>query len=80
MFQDQNHNSQTRTLAGFLYSVSRSAQGEYWPLYVGSNSIGSSVACSIVLEDVSVSEIHADLVIRKMQNKGLFAYVQDQPS
>ena len=80
LFPDTN----PKPVMGFLYSVSRTSLGEYWPLYVGPNSIGRSPECGIRLEEASVYENHAVLVIRKMQNNGenagIFVYLQDTGS
>lgn len=71
----------TKPLLGFLYSVSRTSYGEYWPLYQGSNSIGSSNECDIVLKEGTVSKQHAELVVRKMKNSGdVDAAIIDQRS
>ena len=32
-----------KPIIGFLYSISRSGHGEFWPLRIGSNSIGRAV-------------------------------------
>lgn len=73
-----------KPILGFLYSVSRTPYGEYWPLYVGPNSIGRGSENSICLSETSVSEKHATIVIRKMQkqgsNNGIFVFVQDNGS
>lgn len=57
-----------KPVAGFLYSISRQGIGEYWPLYLGQNTIGSSMKCDICLREGTVSSEHAVLVIRKMKN------------
>ncbi|MBO7285218.1 MAG: FHA domain-containing protein [Alistipes sp.] len=57
-----------KPLVGFLYSVSRGEMGEYWPLYIGQNSIGTSPNCDICLKEATVSQDHALFVIRKMKN------------
>lgn len=83
-FTSQDKNSDGKPVMGFLFSVSKTAIGEYWPLYVGPNTIGRGSACSICLNEESVSENHATLVIRKMQNKGessgVFVFIQDTGS
>lgn len=58
----------SKPVIGFLYSVSRMGFGEYWPLHVGSNSIGRSPDCEVNLLEATVSEQHAILVIRIMKN------------
>lgn len=57
-----------KPVAGFLYSISRQGIGEYWPLYLGQNTIGSSPNCNICLCEGTVSNEHAVLVVRKMKN------------
>lgn len=57
-----------KPIVGFLYSISRKGVGEYWPLYIGPNKIGRSNTSDICLSEGSVSEQHAELVIRKMKN------------
>lgn len=70
-----------KPIMGFLFSVSRTEKGEYWPLYIGQNTIGRGVESSIVLREATVSEKHATLVVRKMQSQGkengVFVYIQD---
>lgn len=56
-----------KPVVGFLYSVSRTAVGEFWPLHVGQNTIGQSPTCDIVLPEGTVSAEHAVLVVRKMK-------------
>lgn len=73
-----------KPILGFLYSVSRTAYGEYWPLYVGPNAIGRGDKNAICLSEASVSDNHATLVIRRMQNNGenngIFVFLQDTGS
>lgn len=57
-----------KPVAGFLYSISRQGIGEYWPLYLGQNTIGSSPKCDICLREGTVSGEHAVIVVRKMRN------------
>lgn len=58
----------SKPVIGFLYSVSRMGFGEYWPLHVGSNSIGRKPDCDVSLQEATVSEQHAILVVRIMKN------------
>lgn len=73
-----------KPIFGFLYSVSKDSCGEYWPLYLGANKIGRSADANVRLLEASVSDLHATLVIRQMQNKGedagLFVFIQDTGS
>lgn len=57
-----------KPIVGFLYSISKSSAGEFWPLRIGSNSIGRSAECDICLGEATVSEQHAVLVVRQMKN------------
>lgn len=62
-----NVNNQ-KPIVGFLYSISKSASAEFWPVRIGSNSIGRSNDCDISLGEATVSEQHAILVVRQMKN------------
>ena len=63
---------------GFLYSISRKGIGEYWPLHLGTNTIGRSDDNDIVLLEKSVSEHHATLSIKQMKSTGkLIASIRD---
>jgi pSer/pThr/pTyr-binding forkhead associated (FHA) protein len=70
-----------KPILGFLYSVSKDYAGEYWPLYLGANTIGRGEDYSISLNEGTVSQRHATIVIRQMQNQGehagLFVFIQD---
>lgn len=57
-----------KPVVGFLYSISRTAAGEYWPLYQGQNTIGKSPNCDIQLLEGTVSQEHAVVMVRKMKN------------
>ena len=57
-----------KPIIGFLYSISKSTAGEFWPLRIGSNSIGRSADCDVCLGEATVSEQHAILVVRQMKN------------
>lgn len=57
-----------KPVVGFLYSISRSGSGEYWPVHIGSNTIGRSAECDICLQEGTVSDRHATLVVRAMKN------------
>lgn len=61
------HAANKKPIVGFLYSISRIGVGEYWPLYVGQNVIGSSPSCDVVLRESTVSQRHAILHINKMK-------------
>ena len=57
-----------KPIVGFLYSISRTNMGEYWPLHVGLNTIGSSSKCDVQLMEGTISSEHAELVIRQLKN------------
>lgn len=70
-----------KPVVGFLYSISKSGSGEYWPLHIGSNSIGRSRDCDICLEEATVSEQHAVLVVQQMKNpEKVIAWINDSGS
>ena len=54
-------------IVGFLYSVSKSAAGEFWPLHLGANTIGRDEDNEICLRELTVSGKHATLNIRRMK-------------
>lgn len=66
--QPQRSTVSSRPVVGFLYSVSRTMAGEFWPLHVGQNTIGQRPDSDIVLPEGTVSGEHAVLVVRKMKN------------
>lgn len=62
--------SSGKPLFGFLYTISKTAAGEYWPLHQGQNTIGTDPSCDIVLSEGTVSSQHAVLMVRPMKNTG----------
>ncbi len=68
-----------KPIVGFLFSVSRTAAGEYWPLQIGRNTIGQSPDCDVVLAEGTVSSNHAVIVIRQGKN-GIIAAIKDPES
>ena len=65
--QQNNTKQSGKPIVGFLYSISRTGVGEYWPLHIGQNIIGNSFDCDIVLGEGTVSQRHANLHINKMK-------------
>lgn len=57
-----------KPLLGFLYSISRTSMGEFWPLYQGPNTIGRSSDSDIVLNEGTVSSEHACITIYKEED------------
>ena len=64
----QQANDRHDPIVGFLFSVSRTPFGEYWPLYLGPNKIGRAVHNAVSLPEGSVSGEHANLVIEQYTN------------
>lgn len=65
-------------VVGFLYSISRKGIGEYWPLHLGTNTIGRSGDNDICLKEMSVSGKHAILSIKQMKStRKLIASIRD---
>lgn len=76
----QQTNNQ-KPIVGFLYSISKSGTGEYWPLRIGSNTIGRSDNCIVTLSEATVSEQHAVLVVQQMKNpEKVIAWINDSGS
>lgn len=70
-----------KPVIGFLYSISKSGSGEYWPLRIGSNTIGRSDNCTVSLGEATVSEQHAVLVVQQMKNpEKVIAWINDSGS
>ena len=69
-------------VVGFLSSISRKGIGEFWPLHLGTNKIGRSSDMDIVLKEMTVSEHHADILVKqlkKSENK-VIASIRDAGS
>ncbi len=68
-------------VVGFLYSISRQGFGEFWPLHIGTNTIGRAEDCQICLREQTVSEHHASLFIRQMKSsRKIIASIRDEGS
>ncbi|MDR1556850.1 MAG: FHA domain-containing protein [Tannerellaceae bacterium] len=59
-----------KPIVGFLVSVSRTEEGEFWVLRQGQNVIGSGSECDVVLDEISVSRDHALLTIQRNKDDG----------
>lgn len=71
----------SKPVVGFLYSISRQGFGEYWPLYIGSNSVGRSADCDICLPEKTVSANHALINVKQMKTtKKVIASIRDDRS
>lgn len=56
-----------KRICGSLFSVSRTLDGELWPIYLGFNRLGSATDCPVRLEEKSVLPHHISL----------YAYISD---
>ena len=65
---ENNHHTINKPLLGFLYSISKTSMGEFWPLYQGPNTIGRSSDSDIVLNEGTVSSDHACITIYKEED------------
>lgn len=63
-------------VVGFLYSISNRGIPEYWPLVLGYNSIGRNPNNNIVLNEKTVSGLHASIKIQKKRNDDVDAVIQ----
>lgn len=68
-----------KPIVGFLYSVSRTPLGEFWPIQMGKNTIGQSSDNDIVLLEGTISSKHAVIVTRQGKN-GIIAAIKDTES
>ncbi|MDR1004981.1 MAG: FHA domain-containing protein [Prevotellaceae bacterium] len=79
--QRTDRRQSSKPLVGFLYSISRTGFGEFWPIHIGPNTIGRSAKCDIILQEGTVSEEHAVIVVRMMKNpQKLDASISDERS
>lgn len=70
-----------KPVVGFLYSVSRTMVGEFWPLYLGKNTIGNDGSSIITLAEGTVSREHATLrVLRDKFSGKISAWLIDTMS
>lgn len=69
-----------KPVLGFLYSVSRSNFGEFWPVYLGPNTIGRSENADIILREGTVSSEHATLIIHQEDDGEVYAGIKDNGS
>lgn len=68
-----------KPIVGFLYSVSRSPLGEFWPIQMGKNTIGQSSDNNIVLLEGTISSKHA-VIVTRMGKNGIIAAIKDTES
>lgn len=76
-----NSSRRADPVVGFLYSISRQGIGEFWPVYVGRNTIGRSEKCDICLREHTVSDLHAVLNVKQMKTTHkVLASIKDEGS
>ena len=68
-----------KPIVGFLYSISRTRAGEFWPIQLGKNTIGQAEDNDIQLPEGTVSSSHAVLLTRQGKN-GIIASIKDDQS
>lgn len=68
-----------KPIVGFLFSISRTPMGEFWPIQMGRNTIGQAADNDIVLPEGSVSGSHAVIVTRQVKG-GIIAAITDSQS
>lgn len=61
----QSNQMINKPIVGFLVTVSKKEEGEFWVLRQGQNVIGSGTNCNIVLSEASVSGLHAVIAIHR---------------
>lgn len=71
---------ENKKIAGVLFSFSKDALGEFWIVYHGRNTIGSGAKSTIKLAEKSVSENHALLNCRVIDNDKLIFELRDEGS
>lgn len=69
-------NAKGKPIVGMFYSVSHTAYGEFWPLYLGPNKIGRSSENDVALYEGTVSSNHAILTVLK-DEEGLYAAIEN---
>ena len=57
-------------VVGFMYSLSRGGEPEWWPLHIGQNKIGKDADMDICLSEGSISAHHANINIKRMRRSG----------
>lgn len=68
----------SKPIVGFLYSISRTSLGEFWPVQIGRNTIGQSEECDVCLPEGTVSSNHAVLMTRQVKNQIIAAVTDSQ--
>lgn len=68
-----------KPIVGFLYSISRTRVGEFWPIQLGKNTIGQAEGNDILLPEGTISSNHAVLLTRQGKN-GIIASIKDDQS
>lgn len=58
---------QQRPIVGILFTVSKQANGEVYPIYLGRNIVGNAENCDIRLREATISAQHAVIVVRRVK-------------
>ncbi|MBR1871955.1 MAG: FHA domain-containing protein [Bacteroidales bacterium] len=69
-----------KPVLGFLYSVSRNSFGEFWPVYLGPNTIGRGGNADIILSEGTVSSEHATIIVHQEDDGEVYAGIKDNGS
>ena len=79
--QKPRQSTSGKPILGFLYSISRTLTGEFWPLQQGRNSLGLAPTSDVILPEITVSSTHAFLTIQQNTSTGqIKAYIRDAES
>lgn len=73
-------NVKDKPVLGFLYSVSKSSFAEFWPVYLGPNTIGRDENADVVLREGTVSAEHATLIVHQEDDGEVYAGIKDNGS
>lgn len=65
-----NKDVEETPVVGFLYSLSRGGEPEWWPLHIGQNKIGKDADMDICLGEASITGHHANINIKRMRRSG----------
>ena len=67
---NQSESEGETPVVGFMYSLSRGGEPEWWPLHIGQNKIGKDSDMDICLGEGSISNHHANINIKRMRRSG----------
>lgn len=61
---------------GFLYSISNQGIPEYWPVQLGYNRIGRNAENEVILNEQTVSGLHASIMVQKKRDGEVVAVIR----